>query len=129
VSRGDDFDIKALRIDPAKFAAPPIPAKIRKRRQLFAMVPMWWYEKLANPMPTCRCTCLVAWYVLHLHWKGERKPFKLANGMLAYDGISPDSKLRAIKELEQRGLITVEWRLKKSPIIHVHVEPATSRRT
>ena len=114
------IDIKALRIDPANLAAVPVPAKIRKRRERFIMMPMAWYEKLANPAPTCRCTCLVACYLLHLHWKNDGEPFKLANGMLAYDGISPDSKLRALKDLERRGLITVEWRKKKSPIIHVH---------
>jgi hypothetical protein len=123
----DPIDIKALRIDPAKLAAAPVPTKTRKRREQFVKMPMWWYEKLANPVPRCRCTCLVACYLLHLHWKNDGKPFKLANGMLAYDGISPDSKLRAVKDLERRGLITVEWRLKKSPIIHVHVEPATTR--
>jgi hypothetical protein len=81
---------------------------------------MWWYEKLANPVPSCRCTCLVAWYLLHLNWKSRGKPIKLANGMLAYDGVSPDSKWRALKDLERRNLITVEWRKRKSPIIHVH---------
>jgi hypothetical protein len=62
---------------------------------------------------------LVALHVLHLHWKNYGKPFKLANGMLTYDGISHDTKLRALKELEQRGLVTVEWQERKSPIVHV----------
>ena len=44
----------------------------------------------------------------------------VANGMLVYDGISHDSKYRALKDLERRGLITVEWRPKRSPIVHVH---------
>jgi hypothetical protein len=117
---GDDiYDLNKLRLDPAKFATPYVPAKIRKRREQFVQVPMRWYEKLANPPPANRCTCLVALYALHLHWKGGGKPFKLANGMLAYDGVSPDSKTRALKELEQRGLVTVEWREKRSPIVHV----------
>jgi hypothetical protein len=117
----DPFDLKRLRIDPATFSTPHVPAKIRKRREQFVMLPMWWYEKLADPVPTCRCTCLVALYVLYLNWKSGGKPFKLPNGMLAYDGISADSKWRALKDLERRGLITVEWRKKKSPIIHVHL--------
>jgi hypothetical protein len=109
-----------MRIDPAKFSAPYVPAKIRKRCEQFAILPMQWYEKLADPVPTCRCTCLVAWYLLYLNWKNNGNPFKLANGMLVYDGISHDSKLRALKDLERRGLISVEWRKKKSPTIHVH---------
>jgi hypothetical protein len=115
----DPFDINRLRINPAKFTTPYVPAKIRKRREQFVILPMWWYEKLANPVPASRCTCLVAWYLLYLNWKNEGKSFKLANGMLKYDGISRQSKWRALKDLERRGLISVGWREKKSPIIHV----------
>jgi hypothetical protein len=113
-------DLTRLRVDSATFKVPHVPTKIRKRREQFTMLPMRWYEKLANPVPTGRCTCLVAWYVLHLHWKNHGRPFKLANGMLEYDGISHDSKTRSLKELERRGLITVEWRPKRSPIVHVY---------
>jgi len=59
--------------------------------------------------------------VLHLHWKHHGEPFKLANGMLDYDGVSRYSKWRALNELERRGLISVERRQRKSPIIHVRV--------
>jgi hypothetical protein len=104
-----------------KYAEPfkPVPAKIQKRRQNFVMVPMWWYERLANPAPATRCTALVALYVLHMHFRSYGKPFLLANGMLEYDGISPDTKTRALKDLEQRGLVTVEWRERKSPTVQV----------
>jgi len=115
----DGIDLAKLRLDQAVLSTPPIPTKIRKRREQFVMLPMRWYEKLANPIPAGRCTCLVAWYVLHLHWKNQGKPFKLANSMLDYDGISRDSKTRALKELESRGLVAVEWRPKKVPIVRV----------
>ena len=59
----------------------------------------------------------VAHYLLYLHWKGNGKPIKLANGMLGYDGITRPSKWRAIVDLELRGLIKVERRPRKSPII------------
>jgi hypothetical protein len=118
---GDDFDLKDLRIDPTKIAAAPrIPAKIRKRREQFIRMPMVWYEKLAKPKPRSRYTCLVALYLRHLHWKNHGKPFVLANGMLEYDGIDRFNKGRALADLEQRGLITIEHRNKRSPIIHVH---------
>jgi hypothetical protein len=118
----DPFDIIAnQRLDPAAFSMPPVPAKIQKRREQFVKVPLWWYEKLANPAPTCRCTCLVAWHLLHLDWKSHGEPFTLANGMLEYDGISRWSKRRALEDLEGRGLISIDRRRKKSPVIHVHV--------
>jgi hypothetical protein len=122
VNDGDPFDLKKLRIDPAKLATPCVPAKIRKRREQFVMMPMWWYEKLAKPALKGQTTALIAIYLLHQHWKHHGKPFKLPNGMLKYDGISRQSKWRALRELEQRGLITIERRLKKSPIVHARLE-------
>ena len=121
MSDDDPYDLKKLRIDSAKLAAPHVPAKIRKRREQFVMVPMWWYEKLTNPVLKGQTTALIAIYLLHLHWRHHGKPFKLANGMLRYDGISRQSKWRALRELEHRNLIAIERRLKKSPIIHVQV--------
>jgi uncharacterized membrane protein len=50
----------------------------------------------------------------------------LANGMLKYDGVSRDSKYDAINDLERRGLIRVERRARKSPIIHLIREPGLS---
>jgi hypothetical protein len=44
---------------------------------------------------------------------------KLANGMLAMDDVSRHSKNRALHELERRGLIKVDRRLRKSPIVRV----------
>jgi hypothetical protein len=114
------FDLEKFRVHPEKWAAAPIPTKIRKRRDQFILVPLWWYEKLAKPVPVNRCTCLVAMYLLYLNWKNDGKPFKLANGMLRYDGVSRYAKRRALADLEKRKLITVERRPWKSPVIRVH---------
>jgi hypothetical protein len=43
----------------------------------------------------------------------------LANAELARKGINRHIKRRALLELEARGLIRVEWRYKKSPIVTV----------
>ena len=122
---GDDIWDK-LRIDPAKLAAPHVPAKIRKRREQFVMVPMWWIERLGKAPTATGTTHLVAIYILHLHWKHYGKPFKLPNGMLKYDGISRRSKWRALPDLERRGLIVVERRTRKSPIIRALVVPPSN---
>ena len=98
------------------------PAKILKRRKDFVIVPMAWDERLTG------CTghvYKIAIRVLYLHWKHHGKPFLLPNGMLLYDGVSRYSKYRALPKLERLGLITVERRRKKSPTIHVHLEPKT----
>jgi hypothetical protein len=125
VSDDDPYDLKRLRIDPATFSTSYVPAKIRKRREQFIKVPMWWIEKLGETPLATGATHQVACHLLHLHWKNHGKPFKLPNGMLQYDGISRQSKWRALPDLERRGLIRVERRLKKSPIIHL-LSPTTS---
>ena len=94
------------------------PAKIKKRREHFAMLPMTWYERLKGAHGQ---TYRVALYVLYLHWKDGKGPIKLANGMLKIDGVSPQSKRRALRDLERRKLVTVDWRPKKSPIVQLLV--------
>jgi hypothetical protein len=122
----DQFDIKRLRVDPAKFAAPPVPAKIRKRRKQFVLVPMWWVEKLGEAPLATGATHQIACHLCHLDWKNHGKPFKLPNGMLKYDGISRQSKWRALADLERRKLIVIERRRRKSPVIHMMLAPNLS---
>jgi len=93
-----------------------MPAKIKRRREHFAMLPMTWYERLKGADGQ---TYRVAWFLLYLHWKNNGGPIKLANGMLVMDGVPPQSKRRALRDLERRGLITVEWRPRKSPIVRL----------
>jgi uncharacterized membrane protein len=52
-------------------------------------------------------------------WKNRGAPIKLTNGMLRIEGISRRSKWRALNGLERRGLIAVERRLRRSPIIRL----------
>jgi hypothetical protein len=93
-----------------------VPRKIQKRREHFIRVPFNWWELLKNaPGQTYR----VALYLLYLHWKGRGQPIKLANGMLQIDGISRYSKWRALRELETLGLISLECRPKRSPVVRV----------
>jgi hypothetical protein len=117
----DPYDLSKLRLDLAAIRVPRVPEKIRKRREHFILVPMWWYEKLANPIPASRCTVLVALHVLHLHWRNYGKPFRLPNGTLKFDGIGRHSKWRGLAELERRGLIMVDRGKRKSPVIHVQI--------
>jgi hypothetical protein len=106
-----------LRIDTGEMRA-VTPKKIRKRREHFVQVPMKWYEHLKGADGQ---TYRVALFLLYLYWKNNGDPIKLANGMLKIDGVSPQSKRRALRDLERRSLITVEWRPKKSPIVRLLV--------
>ena len=81
------------------------------------MVPWLWIQKLRRkPWYVYH----VAFFLLYLHWqRGDRGPIKLASGLLVMDGVSRTSKRRALKELENLGLITVERRSRKSPIVTI----------
>jgi hypothetical protein len=116
-SKGDPFDLRNLRMpvgEAERLAA--VPRKIQKRRRQFVMLPMTWWEKLEGASGQ---TCRVAWYLLYENWKNEGVPIKLANEMLARSGISHDAKSKALRELERRGLIMVNRRHKKSPVVTV----------
>jgi hypothetical protein len=78
-------------------------------------VPWTWLERLAQSRSAN--TYRVAVTLLYLHWKANGGPIKLANGMLAMDGVSRWSKQRALDELEQFALITINRRQRKSPIV------------
>jgi len=93
------------------------PSRIRKRRDRFVMVPWLWVEKLRRkPWYVYHVAC----FLLYLHWqRGDRGPIKLASGLLVMDGVNRTSKRRALKELENLGLITVERRSRKSPIVTI----------
>ena len=113
------FDPDRLRINPDEMRA-VTPKKIRERRNHFAMMPWPWMERLVGASGQ---TFRVAWYLLYLYWKGNGKPIKLPNGMLKMDGVNRQAKWRSLGDLERRGLITVERRRRRSPIIRLrHVE-------
>jgi hypothetical protein len=115
----DDYDLVAFQLPPEMLRERRItPKKIAKRRLYWVKYPMTWHEPMKDAHGK---TYRVALHLLYLHWKGKGEPIKLANGMLEEDGVSRHAKRRALIYLERRGLITVERRLKRSPIVTVHI--------
>jgi hypothetical protein len=111
-------DLKQHRLTPEmleKLAV--VPRKIQRRRQHFVKVPWTWIERLARARYTA--TYRVALHVLYRHWKIRGEPFTLSNGMVAIEGVARGTKWRALRELEQLGLIAIERRRRKSPRITV----------
>jgi len=118
----DPFNLDNLRIPPGLMAKAKQPAAAtpitRKQRESFIKVPMVWWEKLAGASgPTWR----VAVYLLHLHWRQHGKPFKLPNKTLKASGVNRYAKRRALLYLERLGLIGVDWRPRKSPLVSVYL--------
>jgi hypothetical protein len=117
--RADNFDLERLRIDPNDgelMRLAKVPAKIQKRREQFIMVPWGWLEGLARAPAS---TFHVALYLLHLHWKDHGNPVKVPNATLRTLGVSRQSKWRALADLEERGLVSVERRPSRSPLVHL----------
>jgi hypothetical protein len=112
-------DLKQNRLTPetqAMIERGFVPRRISKRQQHFVQVPWFWVERL--PGATGH-TYLVGLHLLYLHWKTHGRPVKLPNGMLKIDGVSRQSKWRALRDLEKRGLIVVECQRRKSPIVRL----------
>jgi hypothetical protein len=70
---------------------------------------------------------IVALYVYHqifAHRLFSDKPdtVKIANQTLATWGVSPKAKNRALRAFEKAGLITVQWRGRKSPIVTLRAD-------
>jgi hypothetical protein len=116
----DEYDLENLRLpaDIVLSSRAVEPRKLEKRRKHFVKVPFTWLEALVGASGN---TCRLALHLLYLHWKDNGAPIKLANGMLEIDGISRWSKWRALSELEGRGLVKVERRPGKSPIVTLNL--------
>ena len=84
------------------------------------MVPWVWVESLkaARHVASYR----LALFVLYQHWK-TNKPVLASNVALKALGVPRRSKYRAIRELERLGLIHVEWRRRRSPVIPSPLKP------
>jgi hypothetical protein len=95
-----------------------IPRKLQRRRGHFVSVPMVWFERLIGASGH---TYRIALCLLYLDWRGRGEPIQLANGLLQIDGVSRQSKWRALTDLERRGLITIERRPRRSPIIKLNL--------
>ena len=96
-----------------------VPRKIQRQRRHFVKVPWSWIERLAGAHYIA--SYRVALHLLYQHWKNGGQPILLANGMLRREGVAPDTKWRALRELERLGLITVVRRPRKSPLVTVIV--------
>jgi hypothetical protein len=98
-------------------AAPKPPGKKstkpRRGREPFVKVPLWWAEAAAKA--TRNQGFLVCVDLLHRAWKAKGAPFSMPNGRLAKSATGRRTKCRVLRNLEEAGLITVEWRRGKNP--------------
>jgi len=101
-------------------AGKPRRARSRKR---FTKFPGVWEEVLGKARVS-GCTYAVAIVLLHEAWKlasgGYRPDVKLTNVMLKRVYVTRKGKRAALLKLSGLGLVDVQWRGQKSPIVTVH---------
>jgi hypothetical protein len=120
--RDDPFDLDNLRLTPEAAAAmgraaaaKPARAQPKRQRQQFVMVPWWWVERLKGARYTA--TFLVAHHVLLQHWKTGGRPVPVSNMALKPLGVSRWAKWRALQELKRLGLVNIQTRHRRVPLI------------
>jgi hypothetical protein len=112
----DPFDLNLLRIDPTDPNLRPKGATRKaKWRKQFVKFPWLWTDRLRTARHAA--TYKIALHLLYQHWRTSGKPIVLSNVALADEGVAPGTKWRGLKELEQAGLIQIERRQRKSPIV------------
>jgi hypothetical protein len=94
------------------------PQRDAKRLVGFIRMPWGWADALASNDVGGKVWA-VACHILYETWRAKGQPIKVPNGMLERFGVSRDAKIRALHKLEQLGLVSVEWRPRKSPIVTI----------
>jgi hypothetical protein len=117
----DQFDLEKLKLRPETARpAGAVPKRLRKQRERFVQVPLTLIETLGRISRDK--TLVVACLLLHEHWRQRGRPVKVPNGMLATLGVGRGAKRRALEKLEAAGLISIERRDNKSPIVTINKE-------
>jgi hypothetical protein len=116
----DQFDFDDLRLPEEAMTGGTASAKLKKRQKQWIKLPFRWRDRLRES--ASGKIWIVATAILHQSWKAHGRPIALANEILEFDGVDRQSKRRALAELERLGLIVVERRPRKSPVIRPIIE-------
>jgi hypothetical protein len=109
-------ELGALRIDPADPNLRPKGATRKaKWQKKFVHVPWAWVDRLreARYIGTYR----VALHLLYEHWRNGGRSVVFPNGASKEAGVSRRVKWHALRELERLGLVAIERRQRKSPLV------------
>jgi hypothetical protein len=93
----------------------------RQRKPLFVAVPLWWIRTATEATRTPKA--LVAIELLLASWREQSMTFALPSGRLKRHGLSRTTIWRALHDLRRAGLITVQSRGQKAPLISFSVAP------
>jgi hypothetical protein len=90
-----------------------------KRKDAFAIVPLWWAEQAAKA--DRNVNLLVCVNLVYRAWRAKGRAGEKTFAMPNSRGVDRRTKIHTLRTLEKAGLITVEWRDRKSPIVTLTV--------
>jgi hypothetical protein len=92
------------------------PSKARRQQGLFIKVPLQWAAVASKATKTPKA--FIWLLLLHLAWRTKNTTFSFSNEMLRrYYRVSPQTKRRALEELEAAGQISIKRQNGRAPII------------
>jgi hypothetical protein len=89
----------------------------RRRAEQFVKVPLWWAKAAAKATRTPKA--LVCVHLLYAQWEAGRATFPFPANRLTRAGVSRPTRRRALLDLEAAGLIAVEQRRGRPPLVTV----------
>jgi DNA-binding MarR family transcriptional regulator len=94
---------------------PVLSAKQRRQRAHFIKVPLDWAEQATKAISAPKA--FVVLWLLYRAWKSGSPTVPLSNRQLEVRGVHRKTKHRALKELEAAGLIKLDRRRGRAPVV------------
>ena len=91
--------------------------ELHRSRTKFVILPYEQTLQAARQLQNAQLAVLVE--IAHKIFKTHQNPTPLPNKTLQTAGVSRKAKLRALRQLEGAGLITVTWRGRKCPLVSI----------
>jgi hypothetical protein len=89
--------------------------RARRRKEAFVMLPLQWAADAARATKTPMAMVLIL--LQYMAWKTKSQTFPLRNALIAQYGVDRYAKYRALRKLEQAGVIRVLRQNKQASIV------------
>jgi HTH domain len=96
-------------------------APVKREKERFVKLPLWWAAQAAKATRTPKS--LVVAELLWASWDKQSTAFALPSGRLRRLGLSRTTVWRTLQQLKRAGLIVVELRGQKAPLVSFPVAP------